>query len=419
MFKHIFFIILSTLIPGWILAQCAPGQFKITISENMPICLTLTDGLITQHRVAQGVWNNSLQQYEIQVYVCQGNSNNLNVCGFTMDTGICYFLKPFDWNISDPPPLQIRLNSAACSSGLSGMQLEYSHTNRQLNLSAPGNGNAYSLYNCRPCAQDIIISSSAIMNTLPVESSTWIKTSASLLPDPNLNIRWDANPEGGYIELNDGISIEPQNGIFIASCVDGCGPRDPYHKQLQAALWLEGYYTSTTHHMAPVMQNQGLNADPGISDLIQISLKDSDNTQTLFETDAYISTQGVLSSDIPYSIQDAVYLQIKHRNSTEIYSAATRIEIPMEYPCIFTQAANQVYGSNQVELEPGVFGIFSGDINQDGVVDGLDYNDWETDSNNFAGGYFSTDLNGDGIVDGLDFIYWEQNSNNFVGVVVP
>ena len=60
----------------------------------------------------------------------------------------------------------------------------------------------------------------------------------------------------------------------------------------------------------------------------------------------------------------------------------------------------------------------SGDINQDAVIDGLDYNDWENDNNNFAGGYFTTDLNGDGIVDGLDFILWETNSNNFVGAII-
>ncbi|MBK8683818.1 MAG: hypothetical protein IPN26_01910 [Bacteroidetes bacterium] len=60
-----------------------------------------------------------------------------------------------------------------------------------------------------------------------------------------------------------------------------------------------------------------------------------------------------------------------------------------------------------------------GDINQDGVVDGLDYNDWETDNNSFAGGYYSSDLNGDGIVDGLDFLIWEDNNNNFVGIQTP
>ncbi|QLH46086.1 MAG: hypothetical protein HWD58_10895 [Bacteroidota bacterium] len=66
-----------------------------------------------------------------------------------------------------------------------------------------------------------------------------------------------------------------------------------------------------------------------------------------------------------------------------------------------------------------MWGFYSGDINQDGVVDGLDYNAWENDNNNFASGYFSTDLNGDGIVDGLDFLLWEINNNNFVGVLTP
>jgi hypothetical protein len=85
----------------------------------------------------------------------------------------------------------------------------------------------------------------------------------------------------------------------------------------------------------------------------------------------------------------------------------------------FSLQASQAYGSNQTQIAPGLFALYSGDINQDGVIDGLDYNDWETDNNNFAGGYFNTDLNGDGVVDGLDFIHWEQNSNNFVGAVAP
>jgi len=53
------------------------------------------------------------------------------------------------------------------------------------------------------------------------------------------------------------------------------------------------------------------------------------------------------------------------------------------------------------------------------VIDGLDYNDWENDNNNFAGGYVTTDFNGDGTVDGLDFLIWEPNNNNFIGSAKP
>ncbi|MBL7755680.1 MAG: hypothetical protein JNM44_14485, partial [Chitinophagaceae bacterium] len=85
----------------------------------------------------------------------------------------------------------------------------------------------------------------------------------------------------------------------------------------------------------------------------------------------------------------------------------------------FTSAQNKAYGNNQSEVEPGKFAFFSGDINQDAVVDGLDYNDWELDNNNFASGYLATDINGDGIVDGLDFLLWEVNNNAFVGSLQP
>ncbi|QLH46090.1 MAG: hypothetical protein HWD58_10920 [Bacteroidota bacterium] len=69
----------------------------------------------------------------------------------------------------------------------------------------------------------------------------------------------------------------------------------------------------------------------------------------------------------------------------------------------FKQQASQAFGANQRALASGEWALFCGDINQDGVVDGLDFNDWESDNNNFSAGYFSADLNGDDIVDGLDF----------------
>jgi hypothetical protein len=86
----------------------------------------------------------------------------------------------------------------------------------------------------------------------------------------------------------------------------------------------------------------------------------------------------------------------------------------------FTSSAAQAYGSNQIDVSgTGLFAIYNGDVTQDGVVDGLDFNDWETDNNNFAGGYVTTDFNGDGTVDGLDFLIWEPNNNNFIGSAKP
>jgi hypothetical protein len=86
----------------------------------------------------------------------------------------------------------------------------------------------------------------------------------------------------------------------------------------------------------------------------------------------------------------------------------------------FSVAANQVYGDNQREVEAGIFAIYTGDINQDGYIDGFDYPEFDTDSqNNVSGVYVATDLNGDGYVDGFDYPIFDANSQNNVSVVTP
>jgi hypothetical protein len=71
------------------------------------------------------------------------------------------------------------------------------------------------------------------------------------------------------------------------------------------------------------------------------------------------------------------------------------------------------------QVEPGVWAIYSGDINQDGTIDGLDMNFVEIDANDFAFGYNASDLNGDGATDGLDMNILETNSNLFLFVARP
>lgn len=80
---------------------------------------------------------------------------------------------------------------------------------------------------------------------------------------------------------------------------------------------------------------------------------------------------------------------------------------------------NNAYGDNQKEVEPGVFAIYSGDINQDGVVDIFDVIDMDNDVINFAAGYVTTDLNGDGVVDIFDIIILDNNVINFVAAITP
>jgi hypothetical protein len=114
------------------------------------------------------------------------------------------------------------------------------------------------------------------------------------------------------------------------------------------------------------------------------------------------------------------FIVVQNRNTIPIWSA---LPIPLSNNLLYNFTTNpaSTYGDNVtlIESSPIIWAAFSGDINADGVIDGLDFNDWESDSNNFGAGYIPTDVNGDGVTDGLDFVLIETNTNNFVGVVTP
>ena len=84
----------------------------------------------------------------------------------------------------------------------------------------------------------------------------------------------------------------------------------------------------------------------------------------------------------------------------------------------FTSAQSQAYGNNMT-LKGTSYCIYSGNVNQDDIIDGLDLSLVDNDAYNFSSGYFVTDLNGDDIVDASDLALCDMNASNFVAVVRP
>lgn len=81
--------------------------------------------------------------------------------------------------------------------------------------------------------------------------------------------------------------------------------------------------------------------------------------------------------------------------------------------------SNNAYGDNQKQVEPGVWAIYSGDVNQDGIIDFIDQITMDNDVFSYAFGYVVTDLNGDAVVDYLDQIILDNNVSAFIGVASP
>ena len=86
--------------------------------------------------------------------------------------------------------------------------------------------------------------------------------------------------------------------------------------------------------------------------------------------------------------------------------------LPVVYD--FTTSTSQAYGSNQVQVSPGIWAFFSGDVVVDENLDLLDIGEVETDISNFQFGYYATDINGDGNIDLLDVPALETNISNFI-----
>ncbi len=115
------------------------------------------------------------------------------------------------------------------------------------------------------------------------------------------------------------------------------------------------------------------------------------------------------------------YLVVKHFNTIETWSESGGESITADgsvFNYDFTNAASKAYGDNQ-KLVSGNYCIYSGDIDQDGIVDLADiilvYNDVSV----FITGYVATDVNGDGITDLSDLIITYNNSTVFAHRITP
>jgi hypothetical protein len=193
-----------------------------------------------------------------------------------------------------------------------------------------------------------------------------------------------------------------------------------FGKIVNLKLNIEGYYRTTTHAMDSVRLNQFTSTDATEVGFIDVELHE-ELTFGLAETanNVMLYTDGTATAYFNTSQNGNYYLAIRHRNAIETWSATVVNVGAVETNYDFTDAASKAYGVNQVEVEPGVFAFYTGDINQDGNIDNSDQSLWETDSNNYSSGDFVSDLNGDGNVDNADYNFLDANSNNFIFTIHP
>lgn len=191
-------------------------------------------------------------------------------------------------------------------------------------------------------------------------------------------------------------------------------------RTLNLNLHLEGLYAG-----AGVMrQAQGASGNqfPGtVADLINVELHDASTYSNILYTEANVNLDksGLAMVTVPSANSGSYYITVRHRNSIATVSSAPVSFASGTINYDFTNNGSKAFGSNMKNLGIGVFGIYTGDINSDGIVDGFDLINVENNVALFPRGYLLTDLNGDGIVDGFDLILSENNSLSFVRYLHP
>ena len=195
---------------------------------------------------------------------------------------------------------------------------------------------------------------------------------------------------------------------------------------LDLKVLVDGYYINESNPplMVPARYTNLVEAgssNPGLptdADLIQVELRHPSSLDVVsYTSTAMLNTNGTVRCNFPTSaLVGDYYIVVKHRSCLPLWSAnPISFTIYSEYN--FIQNVSNAYGLasptvlNQVA--PGVFALFSGELFDDGYIDGSDYASFETDL--YSSAYtnlflLNADFNGDSYVDASDYSKFDYTS---------
>ena len=157
---------------------------------------------------------------------------------------------------------------------------------------------------------------------------------------------------------------------------------------------------------------------PDITDWILVQLHSDADGGPIVSRSAFLRKDGYIVADdgtitiLVDSPPGNYYVSVKHRNHLTIMTSST-ITLNSDTAILydFTSGADKCYGVNgMVEIEPGIWGMWAGDINYDGNITTIDYTIWFKADRRDLSGYQLSDINGDTNVDGLDYSIWLSNA---------
>ena len=216
----------------------------------------------------------------------------------------------------------------------------------------------------------------------------------------NGGITWSESNPGGSTIVD--ASIPNKNEVYAVS-----------DRNSAYEVWRKyDYLTSVSVNVT--MGIEGFwNGKPMVTDTVTLELHNSTSPFVLVDQAKEVVTiNGYATYKFYNAPAGTYYVVLKHRNSLETWSAnPITMYAAGNYNYNFTSSASQAFGSNQI-FKAGINCIYSGDVNQDGIIDASDLAMVE----NAVGtdGYLPEDVTGDNYVDAGDVAILENNQGNTV-----
>ena len=230
---------------------------------------------------------------------------------------------------------------------------------------------------------------------------------------------------GGYYHDNN-ITLSYTIGESVISTLNNSGylltqgfqqPDSIKITPLVVKAFLQGSYQGSGF-MVPTLFDLGMSADPTATDSIEVGLwsqANLSNTQPDYIDKAILHNNGLITANFNEDVIKGknYYILLRHRNSIETWSS-NAIDVIANNNYDFSNSLVKAYSDGlspaMQNLGDGNYALYSGDVNQDGTVDGQDMNVVDNNTRDGVFGYYNSDINGDGATDGLDMNVVDNNT---------
>ena len=263
-------------------------------------------------------------------------------------------------------------------------------------------------------------------NTSYTNNSDVMLTSPfNIYPDPSGNSVNNWLPAGGSPALSGASFTNPNLTDFTSVAYRGA-----FGTINWSAVWAQ---FDPKNYFLPVPSDYNLTVIPqaflntntnmlNSSDTVRLYLRQTSAPFNIVDSSKAVVNAGSFAGSFVFNnaTSGTYYLQVKHRNSIETWSKSGGEPFTQggNNSFNFTTSAAQSFGSNQI-LRAGKYCMYSGDVDQDGLVELNDASLTDNDIFSFTAGYVNSDVNGDGIVDLDDISFVDNNTTLFISVIRP